>query len=208
MKQSVALVIAMLAGLGSASTARSEMLTYTLTARGTGTLGGESFTDVLMTFRFNGDTSKVVEGGASYFHLTADPMTFSIEGIGEGTFLAPTFLWITTFNGLANLFFGVGAGASDGGFGIFQSPVLAGYDLKVEIGPVTGAFAIAIVPPYSTSLGPLSFIPRYDGFTFTAAAAVPEPSAWVTASLGASCLGLAVMRGRRTARRSRTSMAS
>lgn len=189
-------ILGLLLSLTSPQVVQAGFVEYTLTTLGTGTVDATSFTRALMTFTVVADASNVVETSPGFFTLDAPSVQFSIEGVGSGAFLAPTYLQVFPDGNLATVIIGIGAGASEGGFGIFRSSELAGYNLASAIGPVTGTSIFADVPSYSTSLGVLSFRPNFES-TFTATA-VPEPSSLVLCGV-AGIFGLAVVSRRKVA---------
>src|SRR5579862_1176439 len=68
--------------------ASAAPITYTETLTASGTLGGTTFTDALVTVTLTGDTSNVTAGPVPHTDVLVNTgsATVSVSGIGTGTF--------------------------------------------------------------------------------------------------------------------------
>jgi hypothetical protein len=179
--------------VGSAST-----LTYSFTGNASGSLNGSPFADALLTITAVGDTSSVSSSSGFYqIDLSAATTSFSLAGIGSGTFSAPTYIYDFQYAPLQGSI-GFGTGTNGDVIQIhgtdFGSTAFLTYDLMGSIGPLgyvtdpsVGDWGPPIYPAGSpTSLGALVVT----GLTNTAfqaspsEASVPEPTAISLAGLG------------------------
>ena len=187
-----------------ATVALAGSITYTLTTTATGTFGGSSFTNALVTVTATGNTSNVQPGPVPFNNDLFNPVsaTVSVAGLGTGTFTDPIEM-ISTFTDLS--VFGVPAvlildGPTLTGTGILlqTGPDFFGYDLRGSLGPITGTGGVAsgshITPVFPTTAGDLTWAigQALGTSTFTAVAATPEPGTLLL--LGA---GLAAVAARR-----------
>src|SRR6478672_11351758 len=62
----------------------STPISYSETAPISGSLGGVSFSDSLLTLTASGDTTNITSAGGVFMILL--PISFSVAGIGSGTF--------------------------------------------------------------------------------------------------------------------------
>lgn len=130
-------VVACASALFSAApAAHAEPITYTLSGLLSGQLGAHtgstSFTNAFSTLTFIGDTSTTQNLGGGFYINTAGVSTFSIAGIGRGTFSSPT----------------LGVESEYGAFAFYDIPdpfaiglsngALGAYDLSAISAPVTG----------------------------------------------------------------------
>jgi hypothetical protein len=202
--------------VGSAST-----LTYSFTGNASGSLNGSSFADALLTITAVGDTSSVSSStliGSGFYQIdfSAATTSFSLAGIGGGTFSDPTYIYdfqYAPFQGSL----GFGTGGNGDVIQIhgtdFGSTAFMTYNLMGSIGPLgyvtdpsVGDWGPPIYPAGSpTSLGALVVT----GLTNTAfqagpsEASVPEPTAISLGGLGFGLFAFIAARrrfGRRCAR--------
>jgi len=208
-----------LAVLGSAAIAQATPITYVETGVASGTIGGSTFTNVLVQLTAVGDTSNVLTftDGTVVVDVNVVPMTYTIPTIGTATITQPTAIYAfpqpvildPKVPELPFVVFGTldQPPAVDGftGLGGSGNTALLGYDLRASIGPITGFGGIGRSPSQavSTSLGTLNFTgditsPHAEG-TFTATVTpVPEPVSLVLFGSGVAAL---VGRSRFRARR-------
>ncbi len=188
---------------------KAALITYSESAVLSGSLGGISFSNRLVEITATGDSSHAYQlptvPGVFILGAVSDPiyfatsLTFSVSGVGTGTFPDVIGVVFNQNNGFA--------GFSDftTNLAILGTFIGVGgrYDLSTAIGPITGSIAAGILS-FSTSLGTLAFdglpfdpvLLREDGTsTFTAAvASVPEPSTWAMMLLGFAGIGFLAYR--------------
>ena len=194
------LIIALvLAGtlLWTSSPALADSATYTETAVASGSLGGASFSDALVTITLVGDPSTSTTGIFGAFEVFG-PATVTVEGIGTASFTDS----LAAFDNPTG--YGVGdAGIIDsssfGGIGLdvldTMDPAFGTYDLTTNIGPITDS---SVINPddgsctfcFATTDG--NFVLTDSGTsTFSASTAVPEPGSLCLLGVGLSGLFLA-----------------
>lgn len=202
---------------GVAGPVEAVPITYTLSATATGTIGGSTFTNALVTLTGIGDTDNIVDLGGleddgfviPFGILFANPVsaTLSIAGIGVAT-IQPTAVYSVTVpadldedgdNEPPSVIFGTldapPALGSFTGFGFALSDSLAGYELRTAIGPITSFGGVGRDPsgdPIITSLGVLRFasdVSESLQSTFTATTrSVPEPGSLLLVGTGLASL--------------------
>lgn len=164
-----------------------------------GSLNGVAFTDRTFIVEVFGDTSGVTALSGGVLVNPATSVTFSISGVGSGSFtdayrvfLAPNF--------------GVGFSHLPDGLDRIDVPVdaatLGGYALASAFGPVTAGFGdifIGQFTPDATSAGLLEMIDGPSSVvtfrSFLPGAPVPAPATLLLAALG--LLGLCLVRCKR-----------
>ncbi len=127
--------------VGLAQPGSAQTLKYVFTGTASGTVGNTSFTNAPLTVSTIGDTSTVMFTFAYFLNVPPGGASFSIGGVGSGTFNNGTYVFdnqnLTAFGG------SVGFGGAGGVGDIIQihdmdfgSTVFASYDLKSAIGPL------------------------------------------------------------------------
>jgi hypothetical protein len=142
-------------------------ITYTEQATVSGSLGGSAFTNKLITVVFSGDTGTVT-GGSGFFTNSVGTTTFTIAGVGSGTFTDSMFV----FDNQGALFAGIADSA--GSLLDTQNAAFASYNLTTPIGPLSGSPFIRPDLTFGTTAGGL-IISSSGNSTFTAST-VPEPA--------------------------------
>jgi hypothetical protein len=149
---------------------------YTEQAIASGTLGGTTFTDALITLMLDGYTGTVVPRGSEFFFNPVGTFTVNVSGIGTATFT--DHMEVFDNQGFAPPAAGFARLGGNGGsvLDTFNTQ-FASYDLKTPIGPISGASFIRPNLVFGTTLGNLQILSAGDS-TFTAST-VPEPSSLI-----------------------------
>jgi hypothetical protein len=180
--------------LWTSSPALADSATYTETAVASGSLGGASFSDALVTITLLGDTSTSTTGIFGALEVFG-PATVTVEAIGTASFTDS----LAVFD---NPTFGA-AGILDSNLGLFGfdvldtiDPAFGTYDLTTNIGPITGSSLFSPPDPnngfngFATTDG--NFVLTNSGTsTFSASTAVPEPGSLFLLGVGLSGLFVA-----------------
>jgi hypothetical protein len=183
-------LVTVLIVIGIGGSARAVPIFYTESVTGSGTLGSSTFTNALVTMTFSGVTANVVNPSSGIFQNQVGTGTFSVAGLGSGTF--------TDQIGAV-----VNQSSPGGGLSDFTTDRLmlwtldaafTTYNLTTSFGPISDTAEINPVGTvFATSLGNLGFTSVSGNSTFTAStSAVPEPAGAVLVSAG--LLGLAILR--------------
>jgi hypothetical protein len=146
---------------------------YTEQAIASGTLGGTTFTDALITLMLDGDTGHVT-GGSGFFTNTVGTFTVNVSGIGTATFTDSMDVFDNQLFAPPAAGFGLLGGGSV--LDTFNTQ-FASYDLTTSIGPISGASFIRSDLVFGTTLGNLNIVSAGNS-TFTAST-VPEPSSLI-----------------------------
>ena len=174
---SIAVMLALLVGLGYPAGIAAAPITYTEQAVATGSLGGTGFSDAAVALTFVGDTSNVfLDSGI--WRNEIGTATVTVTGIGTATFTES----MEVFDNGGAMAVGV-ANPSASALDTFN-PLLSAYDLQSAIGPLSGQSFIRPDITFSTNLGGFNLQIAGDS-TFTATT-VPEPSSLAMASLAHS----------------------
>jgi hypothetical protein len=161
--------------------AHATPIVYSVTGTATGTLGGSTFTDQLLTIAFAGDTDNVTGGSGFY-----------TNGTGTGTVLL-NGTTVATFTEAVYFFDNQGfspstAGIGDGQGSIFDTfnSAFASYTGSTEIGPLSGGAFIRPDLSFSTTAGlfNISSVSGDSTFLATTTAAAPEPSSFLLLATG------------------------
>jgi hypothetical protein len=180
----LALATAAVVLLGSVSQIEAGQISYTLSSAASGTLGGSSFTDALVTVTFIGDTANVVPGPAPYTDVVVNSgsATVAVSGIGTAAFTDSIEIVDTLTD---TSIFGVPAVLildSTTGTGILlqTGSVFTTYDLGNSLGPISGTGGVAsgshVTPFFATTAGNLTWtVGQSLGTSTFTAVATPEP---------------------------------
>jgi hypothetical protein len=198
------LLATIVASLGLATTARADIITYSIWGTASGQIGATIFSNSLVTISLTGNTTGVV----SMLGAFANPgtTTVNIAGVGTATITDLTAIYASpTPNSIPGLgtFPFVFIGTLDNppaiddatGIGAILSNSLLGYDLKSAFGPLTASPAGVGRPTgqiVHTTLGTLSFTsdvsPTSTGTFQAVITTTPEPSSFALLLTGGALL--------------------
>lgn len=210
----LAVAIAVTALLGFASPAPAVPIAYQVSAVASGTLGGSSFTNALVTLTLTADTSNVVAASLACPTCgvaNVGTARVNVPGLGTGTVTDA----IAAFSTVTPIVPDVGfplltyvaisildhppSTATNLDLGIVGSGGLLGYDLRSFVGPLTGVGGLLSDPGIvHTTLGNLIFtshVSPTSQATFSASA-VPEPSSVLLMLTGVAGLAAHLRRRR------------
>ena len=209
-------VLAAIAVLGLASPSQAAPVTYAVATIASGTLGGTPFTSALITVSLVGDTSAVFQplpADLPALFANQGTATVTIAGLGTATFNDPGGYAAVAFPAIPGEIplpsVGIWEGfdiAAESGTGILGigSNSLAGYNLKSQLGPLTGAAAGGATEPdgsfyeYATNRGALVISSTGDTGTVTVTITpVPEPTSLSLLGLGLCSVSLLARHRRR-----------
>lgn len=182
-------------GAIAAPSAHAVPITYSFSGLASGTLGGDSFSDSLVTFSMLADTDNVMVDafGPGIVSVVGVPASVSV-GINSGTLDAPVYVFVN--HNLSAAGFGVGAPIMD-----MAQAMLGTYDMKSPFGPGTGTLNFNTTDPIATSMGDIVFA---NGFaisspTFEAIGGVVVPEAGTLALVlpALGVMGAVVVRRRK-----------
>jgi|GEM_PF-2765377 len=163
------------------SGASAANITYEFSGVASGNLNGVDFQDAAFVIDLTGDTSAATGGATST--NAASSVTFTIAGVGSGSFLDLYQVFVNKAVGAVGFSL-----ASDGQdrVDVFD-PAFNLYDLTTAIGPISTStdFFIGQFSGDPTTAGPIN-LDSGTQVTFQAilAATVPEPSTFALAGLG------------------------
>ncbi len=175
-------------------------ITYTQIATGSGSLGGTSFTNAVVTITAIADTAGIILSDPSdkFYEVTNESTTVDVAGIGSATFTD------TIYTGVVQLFQVAGfhdinsEDILDTG-----SPTFSTYNLSTSIGPLAGTTIINPGWSFPTTAGAFIFTSANENdSTFQATlgtAPIPEPSSLILAGI-AALVGLGLWRSHRVGR--------
>ena len=181
-----ALFTALMAGLCfTVAQVHADPITYTISSDVSGTLGGMSFTDVLVTITLIGDTANVVPGPVPFTDVVENTgtATVNVSGIGTATFtdsvgIVDTLADTSIFGVPAVLFLDITTGT---GLMLETGSTFTTYGLTSSIGPISDPGGVAsgsqMTPVFATSDGDLTWtVGQSLGTATFTATATPEPS--------------------------------
>lgn len=203
MKRRFLLAVALLLALsiGGAANLRADLITFTFTGIGNGTLGASAFTDALFTIVATGDTATRETVAPGIFDIEPLAVTIDIAGLGLFNVTSASRVFVNQ-NVLAVGWSRAGNGGSD----IYNlSPIasLSTYDLLTSFGPVNDA--TPFFSQFNSSFGVITTnggnlaVTSARNATFQAVVqntAIPEPGTISLLGLGLAGVALAIRRKR------------
>lgn len=178
------LAVAAVVLLGSVTQIQASPITYTLSSAVSGTLGGSSFTDALVTVTLTGDTANVKPGPAPFTDVVVNSgsATVDVSGIGTATFTDAIEVVDTLTDTVL-----LGApvvlildGTTGTGILLETGSTFTTYNLRSSFGPLSGTGGVAsgshITPIFATTAGALTWsVGQPLGTATFTAIATPEP---------------------------------
>ena len=204
-------IVAVLLGLTAAvdNPASAGSITYIETATASGSLGGTSFMNALLTFTATADTNNVISvpGSPGVLGVNNSSAMIDIMGIGSATLTEATLTFVNTNTNVeaAGLTAGTVASPVVDLLGVKNS-AFATYGLTTSIGPLSGTlFSRYWLTHDYDGAGDLvlTTLLNSPGGTFQAISepSVPEPSTLVSATIAALCGLVCACRRRHAAMR-------
>jgi hypothetical protein len=192
----VAGVAAMAMMLAAAGRSSADIITYTVTVTGSGTLDGTSFTDAPVTISATADSVNIFnfggnDPGTGLYNVDATGgVNVSVGGVGSDALTGLIFVISDQSNNVLDI-----NEASIGDISALFGAGVAAYDLSAPalIAGVDPGFGAGIT--HATTNGSFEF-DSFSGTEIFTATSVPEPSSLALCGI-AGAIGLAVARRRR-----------
>jgi hypothetical protein len=151
-----------------------------------GTLGATSFTNALVTVRFDSDTANVT-GGSGFFSDGVGTATLTIAGVGTAIFTGS----IDVFVNQGAIAAGIADETIGGSISDTYNVALATYDLMTAIGPLSGDPFIRPDLTFGTDEGGFNMTGTSGSATFWATTTtIPEPGGFLFVASGIMALVL------------------
>ena len=185
----------LLAALLTALPATAQVITFTISATGTGTVGDTAFSGATITFTQVTNTSDIVNPCMTFSYPCAPVATntVTISGVGTETLSAGSYFFDNAINvvGITNAPYYTYLGGEDSSLGT--------YNMTSNFGPTAYTLYSTGVSDLSTSGGALNITWGEGGATFEAAlgSPTPEPATFGLMLTGAGLLGWMMLMRRR-----------
>lgn len=194
MKVRLAFAAALAAAVFGLAQAQAAEMIYTETTTASGSLNGVAFTNKLITFSGEANTSNIfsLAAGASDLDL---PLSVTVQGLGTAHFTDEMIVFGTPI-GMVHAVGFTDRTLKQGLLNVLLPS--SSYDLIGPFGPVTGTTGIPKALTFATDDGAFVISGTPLSVTFQAVlASAPEPSTWLLMTGGLGLLG-ATLRRRRT----------
>lgn len=168
-------------------TVMADEITYETTVIASGTLGGASYTDQLVTITGVGDTEDVETNGPVHTLFSGLVTTVEIDGLGTAEFTDA----IQAVSNNNSELGGFGNTSNSTGLFFVDNEIFETYDLRSEVGPVSGTAIPVFGVPHQTTAGAFRINTVSGSATFAASVkTVPEPSSAIfLGALGVFAIG-------------------
>ena len=187
----IRLFIALVLSVAVLPICSADEIRFEVETTASGSLGGMDFDNQLVTISGVGDIDDVMTNGSVNFLLQDFTAMVEIDGLGSAVFVDAVQAVSNNNSQLA----GFGNTTTDQGLFFVSNSIFADYDLRREVGPVTGNAIVNFFTPHVTTSGNLLFSSSAPIATFEATvSAIPEPHA--VAIIVLSGCGLAIRRRR------------
>lgn len=179
------------AGMIVAGSTSADTLKFTESTTGSGSLGGTSFTDALVTFSGTGSTSNITNLGADIYAIVGLPVSVNVAGVGSASFTDTVQL-------VANDVYGdIGLGDTTNQRAIIFAVVpTAGYNLSTSFGPASGSGLFNSGTTFGVSSGTFDLTSVGTTTYQATVSSAPEPATWGLMLIGLAAIG-SVTRSRR-----------
>lgn len=154
-------------------------ITYEFSATASGSLSNATFSKVALNITSTADTSQIEKIGNSVYEVDDLTATFTITGVGTGTFADQMF----TVDNQGNPCVGISDDSMNLGIIFDNKSTFSSYNLGTPLGPISGTATYSSGSPIPTSAGNLTINSIKGQVTFQAFAPHSAPD-------GASAFGL------------------
>ena len=93
MKRGIWMMAAFVLLIGGVGPAKAEFITFTESSTATGSLGGTTFTDALLTITSTGDTTQLQNPSLGFYAIDSLTANVTVAGVGSGSFTVATYVF-------------------------------------------------------------------------------------------------------------------